>query len=179
MNEHNPHLFYALVFCLMDWPDCPGSAEPAWCIRDDGCDGDRYLSWGEHERVALTVARLVPGIQRADWWDDRGGPEATLQRRLEFLTAALQAKGGADGAASERPNCDPPILACVADLARCLGQPTGGVETFLRRYRKEHPDCFREVDNPRKNEARYVYRTSDVWPALQEWAAKGAKLTDG
>lgn len=64
----------------------------------------------------------------------------------------------------------PPFLS-AADLARRLGRPPGGVETFLRRYRDAHPDSAVEVPGPRVREPRVLYRTADVWGPLTEWAA--------
>lgn len=64
----------------------------------------------------------------------------------------------------------PPFLS-AADLARRLGRPPGGVETFLRRYRDAHPDSAVEVPGPRVREPRVLYRTAEVWGPLTEWAA--------
>ncbi len=65
----------------------------------------------------------------------------------------------------------PPFLP-ASDLARRLGRPLGGVETFLRRFRAAHPDSAVGVDSPRKGEPRALYRTADVWKPLTDWAAK-------
>jgi hypothetical protein len=70
-------------------------------------------------------------------------------------------------------------LMSAADLAKLLGQPTDRVETFLRRYRADHPDCCTEVDSRRTNEPRYLYRTADVWPALVQKLSEWRRLTDG
>jgi hypothetical protein len=56
----------------------------------------------------------------------------------------------------------------AADLARLLRQPTDRVESFLRRFRKDHPWCCEKMDNARRNEARILYHTAEVWPALQK-----------
>jgi hypothetical protein len=60
---------------------------------------------------------------------------------------------------------------CAADLARHLGMSDNldAVDSFLRRYRSKHPDCYTQIESPRKNESRYLYRPADVWPALLEW----------
>jgi hypothetical protein len=71
-----------------------------------------------------------------------------------------------------------PALLSAADLARCVGQPVDRVETFLRRFRAKHIDCFIEVDSPKKNEAQYLYRTEDVLPALEEQLPRWRQLTD-
>jgi hypothetical protein len=72
-----------------------------------------------------------------------------------------------------------PAMLSAPDLARTLEQPVSRVESFLRRFREDHPDSFTEVDNPRKNEPRYLYRTADVWPALQQQLPNWRKRTDG
>jgi hypothetical protein len=62
---------------------------------------------------------------------------------------------------------------CAADLARHLGMSDHlrALETFLRRHRRDYPDCCVEIERGgrRKNQALYLYRPADVWPALQEW----------
>jgi hypothetical protein len=64
-----------------------------------------------------------------------------------------------------------PEFAAAPDLARLLQQPLKRVDACLRRLRKQLPDCYVEVEEKkdrRRNEPRYMYRTADVWPALQE-----------
>ena len=63
----------------------------------------------------------------------------------------------------------------ASGLAGMLSQRSGhisitsvAVESFLRRYRDTYPDCCREVEGRRKNEARILYRYADVWPALKD-----------
>jgi len=70
----------------------------------------------------------------------------------------------------------PPELLSASDLARWLKQPRGRVETFLRRYRRDHPDCFAPVKARRKNEPARLYRTKVVWPALQAQLASWRTL---
>jgi hypothetical protein len=74
-----------------------------------------------------------------------------------------------------------PSLLSAADLARALQQPVPRVESFLRRYRADYPDCCTEVEGggTRKNEPRYLYRFADVWPLLQQQLPKWRKLADG
>jgi hypothetical protein len=64
-------------------------------------------------------------------------------------------------------------LLSAPDLARQFGLPVDRVESALRRFRKDHPDCFTEVENPRKNEPRYLYRTAEVCPVLQRLSRDG------
>jgi hypothetical protein len=59
-------------------------------------------------------------------------------------------------------------LLSAADLARELGKTLDAVDSFLRRYRSRYPDCYMETDGPRRNEPRFLYRVSDVLPALKE-----------
>lgn len=64
------------------------------------------------------------------------------------------------------------VFLSAAELARRVGRDEAAVDTFLRRYRKAHPDCFTEVPDTRKNEPRVLYRTADVWQPLVGWAAR-------
>jgi hypothetical protein len=93
-----------------------------------------------------------------------GGAAATQEDRQ----AADDAEEGGQLAASL------PVLLSAADLARRLGQPIPRVESFLRRYRDQYPDCYVTVDRDdrRRNEALYLYRTADVWTPLQEQRAR-------
>jgi hypothetical protein len=65
-----------------------------------------------------------------------------------------------------------PILASAPDLARHYNLNGDRVETALRRYRANHRDCFVEVENRRKNEPQFLYRTAEVRPILDA-------MTDG
>jgi hypothetical protein len=82
--------------------------------------------------------------------------------------------------AASAPGELPPLLS-AGDLARVLQQPVARVESFLRRHRVTYPDCCTEVEEGgrRKNEPRYLYRTADVWPVLQQQLSKWRRLTDG
>ena len=53
------------------------------------------------------------------------------------------------------------------DLSGRLPASKDAVESFLRRYRDKHPDCFIENEGRRVNEARYLYRVDEVWPDLK------------
>jgi hypothetical protein len=56
----------------------------------------------------------------------------------------------------------------AADLATALGlsDKTNTVESALRRFAKDHPDCREEIEAPRKGEPRVLYRVADVWAFL-------------
>jgi hypothetical protein len=60
---------------------------------------------------------------------------------------------------------------CARDLATKIGENAGWVEPFLRRYHEAHPECRIEVPNPKPREPRWLYRTTEVWPALLEHLA--------
>jgi hypothetical protein len=70
-------------------------------------------------------------------------------------------------------------LLSAPDLAERLEQPDSRVESYLRKYRKTHVDCYVRVNNPRKNEPSYLYRTAVVWPVLQaqlpRWRTLGSR----
>jgi hypothetical protein len=84
-------------------------------------------------------------------------------------------KTGSDADKSVTPEALPNLLS-ARDLARQIGQPHGLVDCFLRRFHEKHPDCRVGTDSPRKNEAHYLYRVADVWPALEERLKKWRSL---
>jgi hypothetical protein len=59
-----------------------------------------------------------------------------------------------------------PSLMSTADLASLIGQPLSKVEPYVRRLRERNKNCFEEIENPRKNEPKYLYRSKDVLPIL-------------
>jgi hypothetical protein len=67
----------------------------------------------------------------------------------------------------DEPETPLPVFISASDLARFLGLPPARVESALRRFRSDHPDCAFEVDNPRRNEPRYLYRSADVRPVME------------
>jgi hypothetical protein len=62
---------------------------------------------------------------------------------------------------------------CASDLARLLREKgylrasDDAVDSWLRRYRTDFPDCYEErnQDDRRRNEPRILYRP-EVWPEL-------------
>jgi hypothetical protein len=58
-------------------------------------------------------------------------------------------------------------LLSAGDLADRLRLPKNAVEVFLRRYRASHLDCAVKVDNPKRNEAQYLYRAEQVVGVLK------------
>jgi hypothetical protein len=158
---------YSLVsnLGLTGMPEEP--AGPAWSLTN------------EQEMVALRNLRmrclaLVPREEPA-------GEETTPSEPVgeETTPSDVVAADGQQQLSAETPEV-PPALLAAADLARKLGQPVQRVETFLRRFRVTHPDCFEGVENHRRNEPRILYRTADVWPALQRKLTTWQQLpTDG
>ena len=71
----------------------------------------------------------------------------------------------------------PPALLSAADLARLTGESVDKVDSFLRRYREDYPDCYVVNESKRKTDPKYLYRTADVLPALQA-RAKSPPVTD-
>ena len=58
-------------------------------------------------------------------------------------------------------------MATAPDIARLLQLSSSRVETALRRFREDHPECCEPVGNPRKNEPQYIYRTAEIRPVLE------------
>jgi hypothetical protein len=141
----------------------------------------------EADELYTVFTRLVAYIKETDA-DDRQDAVTNLKKALRRylrlrgynVESSAAATGPAAGSqvATATP-ADLPQLLSATDLAARLRQPPDRVETFLRRRRASHPDCYIEGDNPRKNEPRYLYRVADVWPALQKQLSKWSSLTDG
>jgi hypothetical protein len=108
------------------------------------------------------------------WWptmNEFAAQRSEFHQELQAVRRILAAQSNAPlpdtNRTARETTGELPTVLSAADLARALEQPGSRVESFLRRFREDHPDSFTEVDNPRKNEPRYLYRTADVWPALQ------------
>jgi hypothetical protein len=66
-----------------------------------------------------------------------------------------------------------PVMLSAPDLARWFKLSKVRVESALRRFREDHPDCCEEVQTRRRNEPRYLYRTDDVRPVLERLSREG------
>jgi hypothetical protein len=62
-----------------------------------------------------------------------------------------------------------PAMLSASDIAKLIKRNPKSVSTFLTRYAKKHRDCRREIPTRRQNEPGFLYRTGDVWPALEQW----------
>src|SRR5262249_38933955 len=147
--------------------------------------------WGERLPACGWWAAVREGSAELP---DLGCPLATLLEVVADLRAAaarreapppspalpppvrLQALPEADTA--DLPTILPALLS-APDLARAIQQPESRVESFLRRHRKTRKDCFVKIPARRRTEPQYLYRTSDVWPAIQERLPSWERRTDG
>jgi hypothetical protein len=115
------------------------------------------------------------------WCEDRGklaGPtaigesdgvgEEDLTAAQEPLQEAIEIEAGAANDTVPMPFAN---LLSATELARALGANPDAVETWLRRRRETHLDCYHvnDRDDRRRNEAKYLYRVDEVWPPLLEW----------
>jgi hypothetical protein len=94
-----------------------------------------------------------------------------LQAVACSLAATNQSLTAEEPSSDELPMPPGPVYSAT-DLAGFLKQPDSRVETFLRRYREDHQDCYDEVDSARVNEARFLYHTAAIWPVLVAQAKK-------
>jgi len=93
--------------------------------------------------------------------------ETSIQRQAALVRAE-------DQHVSRKEGTDPLLVEFMSalDLARHLridSSEKDAMESFLRRYRKKFPDCFREVEGNKRSEPRYLYRTKDILPELSAW----------
>jgi hypothetical protein len=150
---------YQAMMAVVDDPDLP-KVRHAVSMLFGGLNLDtlrRLTDWLQYEF----------GFELRRAWATES-PE--LLRLLTNLPPIPQAAATNDGA-------PPPALLSAADLARLTGQSVDKVESFLRRYRRDYPDCYVESESKRKTEPKYLYRTADVLPALQS-RAKSPPVTD-
>jgi hypothetical protein len=135
--------------------------EPPQCLTQD--------QRKELDRLCCQAAAQVNYRLRQLATNARAADRAT--RKIEGMLPA-----GAWSQREEPPAREPtalPAMLSAPDLARWLDLPVSRVESALRRYRTEHRDCCQEVENRRRNEPRYLYRTADVLPVLQRLANEG------
>jgi hypothetical protein len=145
-------------------------------LRDylDTPEPDEALAAVRVRKAYLAARRLLlPNIHVPDQLFSIDGAKRRLDElREELRTASPPAQPLPESAPGETLPTPLVQFLSAPDLARLLDQPVPRVETFLRRFREDHRDCFVETGNPRKNEARYLYRTAEVWPALREQLTK-------
>ncbi|HEY7157902.1 MAG TPA: hypothetical protein VH575_28350 [Gemmataceae bacterium] len=148
---------------------------------------ERLLLW-ERDAPRLTPDQLRQRESSACWTDDPAcnylisllnqfaGPWQQISDLADAYEGAVSA-GRGRGEATEQTEAtgELPALMSAPDLARALRQPVSRVDSFLRRYRETHPDCFSETDSPRRHEPRRLYRVAVVWPALQAQLPKWQK----
>jgi hypothetical protein len=124
------------------------------------------------------------------WWETYiAGSEGrrerakTPLRNLQLVQDRLQQRADtADSASSARfSTVNDPVpcgqFASASDIARMTGSSAAAVESKLRRLRTKLPDCFVEMDSPRKNEPRFLYRVDAVMSHLQQRG--DGRTTDG
>ena len=132
--------------------------------------------WNQLRLLQERIPWLEEAIRVALLGHDETGNSRNTVPREEYSEAA----GG-----NETPDAGTPpeqavqltpssSLRSVKDLATMLRKPIDAVDSFLRRYRDKHPDCYTVNHSRRKNEPRYLYRVVDVMPVLkQHFSPKG------
>lgn len=134
-------------------------------IWDDGPDG---MTEADH---AARVAKHQPDVRPV-----REARQA-IRDALDALAAPPNAATptGTQQGEGEKPKPDatteaiPPALLSASDIAARINRKRESVTSFLTRFAEKFPDCRVENPSKRKNEPGYLYRTADVWPALEKW----------
>jgi hypothetical protein len=123
----------------------------------------------EHVHLLLDSSELRCYPQLSVHALDDWGARAHLRGLLSWLEHARP-----ESSPRADPNSTPQALPVplatflsTADLARQLELSRNTVDGFLRRFRKENLDCYVKVDDRRRNEPRFLYRTEVVLPELQ------------
>ena len=100
---------------------------------------------------------------------------ALAARPAEAIGAVGGDKGGTGEAEGGTPPNDgkasgiPPALLAASDIAKRIKRNVKSVSSFLTRFAAKNQNCRTETETPKPNEPQYLYRTADVWPALEKW----------
>ena len=140
---------------------------------------DRELTRRLHEladsttpAIAPTVNPLAGGPPATDSANAAADPPAAVPAPLPSRTQ--QGEGG-----EPKPNAATegvlPALLSASDIAARIGRKRESVTSFLTRFADKHRDCRVENPSKRQNEPGYLYRTADVWPALERWMRSKGK----
>jgi hypothetical protein len=98
---------------------------------------------------------------------DRRTP-APVDTRAE-TTPAVRTERVEGGTLPADSNTILPVMLSASDIAVKIGRKRESVTSFLTRFAGKKPDCRVAVKSKRKNEPSWLYRTADVWPALEQW----------
>lgn len=137
------------------------------------CDMPPKIATAENDQIRFFGRTNIPGF----WLSPPDGPSTLHLMPEEWRIGMLTLRELAWVNPPPEPTADVPTVVQASDcptssptsaseLARLLNQPVASVESFLRRHRVAHPDCFFRTDAPRKNEPQYLYRPADVWAPL-------------
>jgi hypothetical protein len=146
-------------------------------IRGVASDTEEYhddnLSSRLHELAASTtpVIRSEPAAVRDS--QPASCPPLTQQAEQERLGEAIKPSEG-EVERSVAADIIVPALLSASDIATRIQRNPKSVTSFLTRYAVKHPDCRVENTTKRQNEPSYLYRTADVWPALEKWVKDDA-----
>jgi hypothetical protein len=144
----------ALLKWAADWRRCQPKADQA--ARD---------------RFEVTLNELLTRQQHAMRWEET--PKSTHTPSPQM--------NGHRGKAQKQEKASAQMLQAILEGEGRSGATPAAVESFLRRYRDKYPDCCVNPDTRRKNEPKYLYRPSEVLPALREHFPVGGQkpnLTD-
>ncbi|MSR55804.1 MAG: hypothetical protein EXS09_21385 [Gemmataceae bacterium] len=150
------HRFMETLKCALI-PIVPTPTMYGWNVNDDGSLGK--ISWGIDSEAREAYARFKAVIP--EW-------RIAFARFREWL--ALCDRSAASGA-EETPIHDStdaapwPEYLTANDLANRLKLPQAATRKKLERLAK-NCDCRREVESPRKGEAKWTYRVKTVLPEL-------------
>jgi hypothetical protein len=155
-----------------DW-FIPSLLAPKWRtlfypLRPSRESVDQWLRWIDTQRTELLGPFALPDDAAKLERDQANDVELIRQCRPDLLAAP----------AAEQLETFLPSHLSAPDLARLHGLPKDNVESFLRRYRRNFPDCYIENESRRKNDPHYLYRTKDVMPALKAHV-QGPTMTEG
>jgi hypothetical protein len=124
--------------------------------------------------VADTIGGKIVLTETGHCWHQSAKDwERTLQDAELLARAAATLKASVEAETTTKPVVEKvtpngldiatlPDPITAGDLAKALGMTRHQVNSRLARIRRDYPDCFYEVPNPRRNQARILYRTDEV-----------------
>lgn len=146
-------------------------SHPEWLELDAEPDDEWHR---EMKRLRKMVERRIAAEEEAASNSEKTTVDAPSTEPLASTGAASgadrqeKAKGADESEDSQPPDLLPAQLS-APDIATRLKRNPKSVSSFLTRLAGKRPDCRIEVENRRRNEPQYLYRTADVWPLLEKW----------
>ena len=146
----------------------PVAPDPAWNSHEGAMRGSWKAAESYRYSVEVSQQPMPSWTINAAAFQQAAEASQSANERLERTTPNPSPESAnAPAVPDSMPPAPMPSLLSASDLDRQVGQDARSVEPFLRRLAKKNPACRTRVENPRRGEARYMYRTEMVWRELK------------